>query len=199
MEKRHSSRSGFFGPRIMLSLAFCSAGIFLALLGSGLFAAAEEQQTPPENSGIQFGQSYHNDVSPALSDLALIWPPQENKERELREANLNPKIPNDHIDNADPVVQNSFYLRDLEPNIPGTTLNFDGIPFPGVVCNCAPPDTNGAVGLTQYVQIVNEGYQVFNKTTGASVLGPTAISSITSSFGGVCETAGHGAPVVAQD
>ena len=37
--------------------------------------------------------------------------------------------------------------------------------FPGVGCNCAPPDTNGAVGLAQYVQMVNEGYQVFDKTT----------------------------------
>ncbi len=26
-------------------------------------------------------------------------------------------------------------------SMPGTVLNFDGIPFPGVVCNCAPPDT----------------------------------------------------------
>ena len=41
-----------------------------------------------------------------------------------------------------------------------------------MACNCAPPDTNGEVGATQYVQMVNEGIQVFNKTTGASVLGP---------------------------
>ena len=27
-------------------------------------------------------------------------------------------------------------------SMPGTVLNFDGIPFPGVVCNCAPPDTS---------------------------------------------------------
>ena len=58
------------------------------------------------------------------------------------------------------------------PNMPAPILNFNGIPFPGVACNCAPPDTNGEVGATQYVQIVNEGYQVFNKSTGASVFGP---------------------------
>ena len=71
--------------------------------------------------------------------------------------------------------------------------------FPGVGCNCAPPDTNGAVGLTQYVQIVNEGYQVFDKATGTSVLGPRSISSIWSGFGGVCETGGSGDPVVLYD
>jgi hypothetical protein len=83
--------------------------------------------------------------------------------------------------------------------MPGTILNFDGIPFPGVACNCAPPDTNGAVGLTQYVQIVNEGYQVFDKGTGISTFGPVGISAIWSGFGGVCETAGHGDPVVLYD
>ena len=55
--------------------------------------------------------------------------------------------------------------------MPSADLNFNGIRFPGVDCNCAPPDTNGEVGATQYVQIVNEGLQVFNKSTGASVLG----------------------------
>src|SRR5437868_6879452 len=87
----------------------------------------------------------------------------------------------------------------LAPSMPGTLLNFDGVAFPGVVCNCAPPDTNGEVGATQFVQIVNEGYQVFNKTTGASVLGPASISSIWTGFGGVCETNGHGDPVLLYD
>ena len=56
--------------------------------------------------------------------------------------------------------------------------------FPGVGCNCAPPDTNGEVGATQYVQMVNEGYQVFDKATGNSVLGPACISSLWVGFGG---------------
>ena len=68
-----------------------------------------------------------------------------------------------------------------------------------MVCNCAPPDTDGEVGATQYVQIVNEGYQVFNKTTGASVLGPVAISTIWTGFGGVCEINGDGDPIVLYD
>ena len=83
--------------------------------------------------------------------------------------------------------------------MPAPLLNFDGIGFPGVACNCAPPDTNGEVGATQYVQIVNEGYQVFDKTSGASVLGPVGISTIWTGFGGPCETAGDGDPVVLYD
>ena len=75
-----------------------------------------------------------------------------------------------------------------------TSTSFNGIPFPGVTCNCAPPDTNGEVGATQYVQIVNEGFQVFNKSTGASVYGPASITTIWTGAGNVCETAGDGDP-----
>jgi hypothetical protein len=107
------------------------------------------------------------------------------------EANPNPRIGR-HRNSADPVVQGS----PAAPNMPGTTLNFDGIPFPGVGCNCAPPDTNGEVGATQYVQIVNEGFQVFSKSAGASVFGPAGITTLWSGFGGVCQNNGSGDPVV---
>ncbi|MEP6568858.1 MAG: hypothetical protein ABJC10_03715, partial [Acidobacteriota bacterium] len=119
-----------------------------------------------------------------------------------REANENPKIPSavNHKDSADPVVQSaSSVLAFAGINMPSPSLNFDGIGFPGVSCNCAPPDTNGEVGATQYVQMVNEGYQVFNKTTGASVLGPSGITTLWSGFGGVCQNNGSGDPVVLYD
>src|SRR2546422_702402 len=100
MKKEHTSPFGFFGPRILfgfvLCLGLCSATLALA-------------QAPPENSGIQFGQSYHNDVSPALRDLPTIWPPRPLKDVELREANLNPQLPLPlHIDMPDPVVEHGL-------------------------------------------------------------------------------------------
>src|SRR6266705_6922679 len=114
-----------------------------------------------------------------------------------REANENPKVPNKHKDEPDEVVQRFSFLSSVSSiNMPTALLNFDGIPFPGVSCNCAPPDTNGEVGATQYVQIVNEGYQVFNKANGASLLGPSGIATLWSGFGGLCQTSGHGDPVV---
>lgn len=203
--KTKSPRSAFFNLRLLLGFALCLAGAFLALFAFALYpgATALAAQPPQENSGVQFGQSYHNDVSPPLRDLPTMWPPpgmKDEKEKEAHEANLNPKLPLPlHVDVADPIVESRPWLRAIEPQIPTPLLNFDGIPFPGVGCNCAPPDTNGAVGATQYVQMVNEGYQVFNKTTGASVLGPTAITSIWSGFGGVCQNNGSGDPVVLYD
>ena len=52
---------------------------------------------------------------------------------------------------------------------------------------------------TQYVQMVNEGFQVFDKTTGTSILGPQSITTVWAGFGGVCENAGDGDPVVLYD
>jgi hypothetical protein len=94
-----------------------------------------------------------------------------------REANENPKVPSGHKDSPDGVVQDQHFP---EPNMPGTSLNFDGIAYPGVACFCAPPDTDGEVGLTQYVQIVNEGIQVFDKTT-ASVRAPWVFHALPAS------------------
>ena len=57
----------------------------------------------------------------------------------------------------------------------------------------------GRLVLPSIVQMVNEGFQVFNKTTGASVLGPLSIASVWSGFGGVCQSNGHGDPVALYD
>jgi hypothetical protein len=124
-------------------------------------------------------------------------PPSES--RVELEGNLNPKLPSHHLNKKDTVVQQGFWLHKLAPSIPAPILNFDGIGFPGVSCNCSPPDTNGIVGSTQYVQMVNEGFQVFDKTTGASQLGPNSIVSIWSGFGGACQLHGFGDPVVLYD
>jgi len=47
--------------------------------------------------------------------------------------------------------------------------------------------------------MVNEGYQVFDKITGASILGPNTIESLWSGFGGLCQFSGSGDPVVVYD
>jgi carboxypeptidase family protein/Kelch motif protein len=144
-------------------------------------------------SHVTVGHSSKNDTSAKLRNMpAIPVKPSANK----------PAVPN-------PVILHQHTNRNLSnahtqtklaaPHMPGTTLNFEGIDFPGVNCFCAPPDTNGEVGATQYVQIVNEGLQVFDKTTGNSVLGPISIESLWQGFGGVCETSGEGDPVALYD
>jgi hypothetical protein len=69
-----------------------------------------------------------------------------------------------------------------------------------------PPDTNGAVGTRQYVQMVNVTIAVYDKSDGSLQLGPVPIHSLWKDFGGLCEFGGESAtysdggdPVVLYD
>ena len=180
MKSKYLFRSAFLSP------------LLFTLGGLGMFSLTSVHAQAPAR--VQVTASYHHDVSPPLRDQPA-WAFQVEQEHE---ANLNPLIPHQHKDSPDLVVDRGQLLSQLAPAIPAPLLNFAGIPFPGVGCSCAPPDTNGEVGATQYVQIVNKGYQVFDKTTGASVLGPLSIGSVWTGFGGTC-TNGSGDPVVLYD
>ena len=203
MKKKSASKSAFFDPRSLVGLVLCSLGLLLGLLAYTAYPGASLLAQKPSQQMTQQWQprwvvvaSSHNDVSPPLRELAAL--PLAPSQGE-HEGPKNPRIPINHIgaDRPDPVVQNRFLNR-LTVNIPGPILNFDGVFQTVSSCGCAPPDTNGAVGLTQYVQDVNEAYQVFNKFTGASILGPVPIRSIWTGFGGPCQT-GSGDPVVLYD
>lgn len=93
---------------------------------------------------------------------------------------------------ADSVVQSS------SGPLVGTTglLNFGGVGANGF----APPDTNGAVGATQYVQWVNVEYAVYNKSNGALVQGPFAGNSFWAGFAdSQCANNNSGDPVAQYD
>ncbi len=157
--------------------------------------AARATVSAGTSASVIVKRSIRNDVSAPLRTLAPI-PYTGAREHE---ANRNPVLASRHRAAQDPVVQR----RLARPKMPSAALNFDGIPAPGVNCNCAPPDTNGDVGATQYVQIVNQGFQVFDKTTGASVYGPVDIGTVWSGFNGLCDPTdlndAWGDPVVVYD
>jgi len=50
------------------------------------------------------------------------------------------------------------------PAMPPPLLTFDGSNYANSACGCYPPDTNGDVGPNHYVQTVNIGFRVFNKS-----------------------------------
>src|SRR5439155_10666875 len=74
-----------------------------------------------------------------------------------------------------------------------------GIGLSGFVPSGNPPDTNGRVGATQYVQWNNTSFAVFNKTTGALLYGPAAGNTLFQTLGGACATHNDGDPVVSYD
>lgn len=74
-------------------------------------------------------------------------------------------------------------------------LSFDGQGYTGV----NPPDTVGDVGTTYYIQMINDSggslFTVYDKTTGAVVVGPSNLDALGSGFCGN----GLGDPIVLYD
>jgi uncharacterized repeat protein (TIGR01451 family) len=171
------------------------AGVVLA---GGSSTARYSHAVPVPRTALQLGHgSSQMIVGHAVSHVRTrplrSLRPAPGTFRPEHEATPNPVLDSSHRTARDPVVQR----RLASPRMPAPSLNFDGIAYPGVNCNCAPPDTNGEVGATQYVQIVNQGFQVFNKATGASVFGPVHIATLWPS--GTCSASGDGDPVVLYD
>src|ERR1700722_5982384 len=205
--KKNSARASTLQIIAAVGLV-CIAAVLLASSlmsqSSGPSSALGKAVTAPAarvSSGhVIVSKSVNNDVSPPLRDMPAVSFTLQSRNCEVKE-NPPTKVPHtDAPDGALQELEGPKLALQPQPNALATVnLNMEGIDFPGVVCSCNPPDTDGAVGLNQYVQEVNEGIQVFNKSTGASELGPIAVASLWNGFGGVCQNAGEGDVVVLYD
>src|SRR5205085_12519261 len=94
------------------ALFLSCVAVALAATSTPTRAASVFAQAPQENSRIQVGQSYHNDVSPALRDLPMPSLPTERNnpdEQEMRKGNLNPQLPlPPHTDIPDSLIDHSL-------------------------------------------------------------------------------------------
>jgi hypothetical protein len=75
-----------------------------------------------------------------------------------------------------------------------TGVNFDGVG----VSNSAPPDTNGAVGKSHFVQWVNTQVAVWDKS-GRLLAGPVKGNTLFASLGGTCAAHNDGDPLAEYD
>lgn len=179
---------------LMIGAAVLAATFFSGVVGAAPHAASRALSASPRPEVVQ---ALHHDVSHPLRDLAHYS--QSSGQRRDMPLRLIP-VPQGANAQTDPVVQSSA----PGPQV-GTTagLNFAGIGdtsnTSGNPCNCAPSDTNGAVGATQFVQWVNSAFAVYNKSTGALVMGPTAGNTLWSGFGGGCQANNDGDPIAQYD
>ena len=135
----------------------------------------------------------HFDVSPPLRDI----PPSPRQSGVKRVHPVKP-IPRPFS----PGQIDSAAQLSASPSINAPTVSsqFNGIGSNnGYTVASAPPDTNGDVSSSQYVQTVNTDIAVFNKSTGAYTLNPEPINTIWSGFGGLCQTDNDGDPTVTWD
>src|SRR5437667_8394478 len=150
-------------------------------------------------STVQVIRELKHDVSRPLLELGRMTPAQPHpfSPRLLKVLPTKPRQPLPQYAMADAALQE----QSLPPVFATVGLNFEGLGQNeyGFVLEASPPDTNGAVGATQYVQWVNLEYAVFDKSTGAIIAGPFEGNSIWADFGGDCADSNDGDPIVQYD
>src|SRR5579872_393814 len=162
-----------------------------ALFASQLFAQSIPQQSNPE---VSFGdQGASQPVINMREGQAANGP---LRDRPLRIVHPNGAA----VNGSDPVVQSSVSTAATTVT---SGLNFEGLGngFPGFSVDSAPPDTNGAIGATQFVEWVNESFEIFDKTTGAALKGPIAGNQLFQALGAShpCAVNNDGDPIAQYD
>ncbi|MBA3945581.1 MAG: hypothetical protein H0X37_13565 [Herpetosiphonaceae bacterium] len=171
----------------------------VGVLALGMLPNVATASVPVQSSGTtrEVQSAVHPYVSPPLRSLAAAAAPGATQPR------VHPLLP---IPQAGATAEQSdgALQTSAGPRV-GTTagLNFAGLGQGdyGFSVQGAPPDTNGAVGATQYVQWVNTSFAIFNKSTGALILGPIAGNALWAGAhtGDGCAANNDGDPIAQYD
>jgi len=170
--------------------------VALLVLASGAVWAG------PQTGRSQLLRADRSDVSAPLSLLSAA-PRSSGPDDEEHEMGPRP-VPLQMEREApprDPVVQLS-----VAPLLsPQTAVNFDGIGlgFLGTSGRAfevtgVPPDPQGDVGPSHYLQMVNSSLAIFSKD-GRPLMGPLPTRTLFAGFGGACEQRGDGDGIVLYD
>ena len=168
---------------------------------TGLLAALALPAAWAQTHGpVEVSAAVRHDTLPSLR---ATHPQSDGYKRWHERAEHALPIPPFPADQADAAVQAAAGLRSartptLQSSVDGVGQGFSG-PQGAFTVEFAPPDTVGAVGATQYVQVVNSGLAVFDKATKNVVYGPVPTNTLWSNFGGECEADNDGDAVVVYD
>lgn len=195
-----SSRSAFFSFRALFGLFLCCAGITLAIFALASFSVASEPAAGTAPLAKTPAPQQLTPVKPvvtgALRDTPVIPPAMAGGHR-----NVEPTLPpgpsqNEGVDTALQTTPGPIFSA---PTPTGVSWDAVGVGLAGFALGSNPPDVNGRVGVTQYMQWNNSSFAVFNKNTGALLYGPAAGKTLFQSLGGVCASHNDGDPVVSYD
>jgi hypothetical protein len=157
---------------------------------------AQDTLHPQELRAVAYGRSKQRlrDIPSAPVNLAAPHQAEPIHLNPNLTVRLGPIVPDPLL--AIPAQKVGAVLRS-HPPIEGIG---NGMTKPPYQIQMAPPDTNGAVGESQFVQWVNNSIAVFNKKTHElEGHGPLPGNFLWKNFGGNCEENNNGDPVVQYD
>jgi hypothetical protein len=175
--------------------AFCLSATSLLLCSIPALAQEKPRGTPRVIHELK------HDISAPLAELDRMTPAQPHRFTP-RMLKILPTAPPINAPAFPELVPDPAVQQTSPPPVAATLgLNIDGLGQGqyGFLLEFSPPDSNGAVGATQYLQWVNASFAVFDKATGALVAGPTEGNALWAGFGGGCEDNNDGDPIVQYD
>ena len=216
MKAKNVGRSAFVILRALIASLLCLTAGMVALFalgtlpqrftGGGAIKLDKYPAEPPSVSSQRSAVRYRGapqqltPVTPVrtrkLRDTAPIDP-----EKVVKYYHPEPIPPKPPTQSGGPAgaIQTVAGPQVSAPSPTGVSFEGVGVGLAGFSPSGNPPDVNGRVGPTQYVQWNNTSFAVFNKTTGALLYGPAAGNTLFQSLGGVCASHNDGDPVVSYD
>jgi hypothetical protein len=157
--------------------------VALGVLATSALGTSKDGPQIAATPQISIASSVAHDASGALADLT---PVANDPNRVIPEFERQTQ-PSVSATPSDTVGQTAV----AGPAVPATTAAFAGLERLDLSAGYVPPDTVGDVGLTQYVQAVNGGLDVFSKT-GDNLTGAIDDSTFWSGLTGCAPTSTRG-------
>ncbi|MFL6568269.1 MAG: hypothetical protein ACJ8LI_03810 [Chthoniobacterales bacterium] len=227
MRKKTSVSAAFVKLRLLTALLLCAIGATFAVFafgsavgirlpslsansphrGGGSAALnrepAERAQSVAQNQAAISYAGPQQDFQPvnAVRSGELIHTRPINPSNAPKHDHPEPIRPQPPTQNGgvDGPIQTAEGQQYSAPSPSGTGFDGVGTGTAGFVPSSNPPDVNGRVGATQFVQWNNSSFAIFDKATGALQYGPAAGNTLFQALGGVCASHNDGDPVVSYD
>ena len=165
-------------------LSTLSVGVLAMAALAPMPAQAAPASAAAAPQAAQISSEVHHDTSPPLSSI------RPDSSRGNSHPALRHGQPNGQPGHSD--SDTSGTRSNLHMPSPSTSGN-------GIVANgSAPPDSAGAAGTTQYVELVNTQFAVYNKA-GGLLLAARNTNTLWSGFGGGCQTNNDGDGTILWD
>ncbi|MDH5193549.1 MAG: hypothetical protein OEW32_07675 [Nitrospira sp.] len=178
-------------------MARYALGLMIVMALGGVPAFGSAEQSFP----LVVNQAVHHDTAPPRGSDLLGPTSVETPGRKEKPLHYP------HPEQVDKPISDTPVAPEANFSLSGTPFGWDGLSVGEAGGGSwIPPDPNGAVGTSEYVQWVNAAFAIFDKSTGARKTDPASPTTnawpgnaLWKGFGGGCETNNDGDPIVQFD